>query len=149
MQTLQSASRFLLDSYHLGVSFLEQKEEDVDCFMKYDVLFKYVNHNCVFDSRHYLLHIWRNMCVELGYQSQYNEQAMSWTTKELGFDTPKCPDRLWDPPSLLSEQFWSVLIRGQNNQIVKVVTHLCLVVRLKIHHHHLLHHHHHHLYSLP
>lgn len=30
------------------------------------------------------------MYVELGYQSQYSEQAMSWTTKELGFDTPKC-----------------------------------------------------------
>jgi len=36
-----------LDSYRLGVSFLEQKEEDVDCFIKCDVLFKYVNHKCL------------------------------------------------------------------------------------------------------
>ena len=47
IKTIQSSSRFLLDSYHLGVSFLEQKEENADCFMKYDVLFKYVNHRCL------------------------------------------------------------------------------------------------------
>jgi len=75
----------------LGVSFLEQKEEDADCFMKCDVLFKYVNHNCLFDSIHQLSCKWRNTYVELGYQSQYSEQAMSWRSQELGFDTPKCP----------------------------------------------------------
>jgi hypothetical protein len=45
------------------------------------------------------------------------------------FSSPQCPDRLWGPPSLLSNEHWWIFPRGCNISGVKLTTHLQLVPR--------------------
>jgi hypothetical protein len=46
--------------------------------------------------------------------------------------SPPCPDRLWGPPSLLSNRYQGLLPWGQSYRGVKLTTHPHLVPRLRM-----------------
>jgi hypothetical protein len=67
--------------------------------------------------------------------------AMGWTIGVLGFDSrweweffslPPRPERLWGPPSLLSNGYQGLCPWGQSGRGVKLTTHLHLVPRLRM-----------------
>jgi len=47
------------------------------------------------------------------------------------FSVPSRPDWLWDPPSLLTNGYQELFPVGQNGQVMKLTTHLHLVLRLR------------------
>jgi len=65
----------------------------------------------------------RSFCVE-GFGSR-----MSW---EIFSSTPR-PDRLWDPPTLLSSGYQWLFPWGYSGRGVKLITHLHLVSKSRMH----------------
>jgi len=57
------------------------------------------------------------------------QSSKSWQGKR--FSLPKCPDRLWHPPSLLFNGYQGLYPWGSSGQGVRLATHLHLVQRLK------------------
>jgi len=56
-------------------------------------------------------------------------------TSSFGFSFPSLPrpDRLWSPPSLLSNRHVGLFLQGWGGRDVKLTSHLHLVPRLGIH----------------
>jgi hypothetical protein len=66
--------------------------------------------------------------------------VMGWTTEGSEFrvgsrivSTPRRPDRLWVPPSLLSNEYRGLFLRKQSCRGVRLVTHLQLLPRPRKH----------------
>jgi hypothetical protein len=73
--------------------------------------------------------------VELGYPSRYSDGLDGGSSipgrGKVFFSSPKRPDRLWGPLSLLSNGYWGLFFLGQNGRVVNLTTHLHLSAEVK------------------
>jgi hypothetical protein len=67
--------------------------------------------------------------IETGYGLDYRWVTVRVPVGSRAFSSPRHPDRLWDPLSLLSNRYRGLFSRGYNSRKVKLTTHLQLMVR--------------------
>jgi hypothetical protein len=86
-------------------------------------------------------YIRRKYWIVPGWRSWYSDWLRAGRTRarssrpggDKNFHPPCRPDRLWGPPSLLSNGYRGILPQGESRRDVKLTTHLQLVLRLKKH----------------
>jgi hypothetical protein len=92
----------------------------------------------VYPNNKYYIHIFPLFIWELGSRDSAVGIATGYGLDDRGigiqvpaesriFSSPRRPDRLWDPPNLLSNGYLQLFPRGLSGRGVKLITHLQLV----------------------
>jgi hypothetical protein len=67
--------------------------------------------------------------IATGYGMEGGGVGVRVPVRSRIFSSPSCPDRLWGPPNLLFNGYRGFFPRGLSGRVVKLTTHLQLVLR--------------------